>query len=94
MAKPITQQIVDEMDAWFEKLMAEFEAGDEYVPDGPDMCMACYLTIESSPFAGRKWDFCPDGDKKYDIYELLSLLGRFEFEEEGGPAWYVSRRTE
>ncbi len=87
MAKPITQEIVDKMNKWFENLMKEFEASDEY-KEGD---RAVYLTIESSPFKGSKWEIAPNNDTHYDIYELMPMLDRFEFEEEGGPAWYVSR---
>ena len=89
MAKRITPEILEKMNTWFENLMTEFEESYEY-EEG--VCTATYLTIEASPFK-NKWEMLPTTNNKYDICELLPMLDKFEFEEEGGPAWYVSRKT-
>jgi hypothetical protein len=42
-----------------------------------------------------KWEYCPDDERTYDIYDLLgSVADEFLIEECGYDEWIVSRKTE
>jgi hypothetical protein len=88
MSRPLPEETVHAVQAFFRQVLDEAEeAGDESV----------WLAIEAiDPIAyDEDWQLAPPDDvDAYDLYELFGELSdEFLIEEEGGPSFYVSRKT-